>query len=137
MIFFGLHRHPNRQQPKEHQWCVGHDEDACDDEGIDGGGEKQRGIKSRPRVLDVFADAVDDIGVGGHEDDRGQSDEELAVEQQVEAEQLDDPAHHGRMVEMAPIGIEGVGPVVDLVVAELHPGRQNASHEGADDQKPN
>ena len=33
-------RHPNRQKPKPHQRCVGHDEDACDDEGIDGGGVK-------------------------------------------------------------------------------------------------
>ena len=128
--------HPEGEEPEQAHRGVGQDENAGDDEGVDGRRIEQSGIEAGLGVFDFLTDPVDDIGVCRHEYHGGQADEKLAVEPQVEAEKLDDPAHHARVVEVAPVGEQGIGPVVGFVVAELHPGGQDATDDKAHKKEP-
>ena len=121
-------KHPETQKPEEAHRCVGHDENACDDKGINGCRVKESSIESGLGIFYLFPDAENDVGVGRHENHGGKTDEELAVEQQVKAEKLNHPAHHARMVEMAPVGKFGVSPLIDFIVAEFKPSCQKTSY---------
>ena len=121
-------KHPETQKPEEAHRRVGHDENACDDKGIDGGRVKESGIESGLGIFYFFPDTENDVGVGRHENHGGKTDEKLAVEQQVKAEKLNYPTYHAWMVKVTPVGEFGVCPVIDFIIAKFKPSCQKASY---------
>ena len=85
----------------------------------------------------VFADKINQICIERHKYDRRKSQKELTGKQQITTKQLNKPSHHRRMIEMTPIRIKSVSPIINFVITKFKNCRKNRSYQSTYTQQKN
>lgn len=127
---------PEGGGPKGHFGTVWQDEHAGDEAGVDAGIVEQGGVPSGFFAEHDFADLEHEPGGSAATEDAPQAEGQAVGPMQAEGGGPDHEAHDGGMVKMVEVGLEGVGPIIDFVVAK--PGasghddleERNADEEG-------